>query len=448
MSDGKRFLPRTDEDTGVLKRGPYRPGKPARRGVGYFLRHIAGVEESILDWAPEERHRYSLLGGVLLNTGLMAALSMLVLLGSHSVPVAALIPAAMLWGHVILTLDRRLVADTHGTSGMRAGMFLARLAISILMGVVVAEPLLLWMFSSDVNTQIGKERTSLIDTYEGTLKRCNTLSGEPPADPAGCTREFALNIPGPPQPLLGSKSAKEAERVEIQEAIKVIDAEIRRREDLARRECNGTRGTGLSGQVGEGPNCRQLRSETATYIADSGRSRRQAELDATSAEIAKIDGQLSTVRQVYAEAVTATIKEKTEGKAAKLEKPGLLDQSRALEHLTSENRSVLVYSWLLRLLLVLVDALPVIIKRLSRFSTYDGMLSRQLIVDDRLHERTLKYHVEREIGDLDVQIQENEQAVRLRKERIEEHGRDAEADRQAGLDAQIEELARRLRGDA
>ncbi|WP_422772310.1 DUF4407 domain-containing protein [Plantactinospora sp. WMMC1484] len=437
----------SDEDTVELTREPYRPARPARRGVGYLLRQIAGVDEPILDWVPEERHRYNRLGAILLNTGLMASLSMLALLGSHSVPLAALVPAALLWGYVILTFDRWLVTDTHGTGGMRTGKFLIRLAISILMGLVVAEPLLLWIFKSDVHTQIGKERTTLVGTYESTLKRCNTLSGEPPADQTGCTTEFLLNVPGSPRPLLESKAAKESERIKIQKAVAVIDAEIKRREDLARRECNGTPGVGLTGRVGEGPNCRQLRGETATYVASSGRPQRQAELDAANAEIARIDAELSTASQRYAEDVSAAISAKVEAKESTLKNPGLLDQVRALDHLGRENVFVLIQSWLLRLLLVVVDALPVITKRLSRATTYDGLLSRQLIVDDKLHERSLKSRVERELGDLDVQIQENEHSVRLRKERIEERGRDAEADRQAGLDAQIEELARRLRGD-
>ncbi|MGC4858199.1 DUF4407 domain-containing protein [Micromonospora sp. DT41] len=447
MSETVLIRPQADEDSVELKREPYRPARPAPRGPGYVLRHIAGVDETILDWVPEERHRYSRLGAIVLNTGLMAALSMLALLGSHDVPIVALVPAALLWGYVILTFDRWLITDTHGSSGMGTGKFIARLAISILMGLVVAEPLLLWMFNSDVQTQIGKDRTTLLDTYESTLKRCNPLSGEPPVDASGCTKEYVLNVPGSPRPLLDSKVAAEEERDKAKQAIAAIDAEIQRREDLARLECNGTSGRGLTGRVGEGPNCRHLRGETAKYIASSNRPQQQDELNAVTAKIVGIDADISTVSQKYAEAVSKAIKDKVDAKEEKLEKPGLLDQVRALSQLADANTFVLLQSWLLRLLLVVLDALPVITKKLSRPTTYDGLLSRQLVIDEKLHQKTLKSRSDQALGDLDVQIQEIEHSVRVRRERIEEQGRDVEADRQATLDEQIEQLARRLRGD-
>lgn len=433
-----------DEDTVELKRDPYRPARPTRRGLGYVLRQTAGVDEAILDWVPEERHRYTRLGAIVLNTGLMAAVSMFVLLSSHSINVLLLIPAALLWGYIILTFDRWLVSNTHGMVGMSTGTFVMRLLISILMGLVVAEPLLLWMFGSDVHTQVNKDRTAIVNRYEGTLERCNPVSG---GHPAGCTEEFLINVAGSPLPLLDTKTKAEAERKKITDAIAAIDAEIQRREDLARRECNGTSGTGLSGRVGEGPNCRQLRGETQKYINSSGRPQRQAELDAINAEIVKIDAELAAASQGYSLAVSGAIKTQVEAKVAEMEDPGLLDQVKALDQLGRDNVFVLIQSWLVRLLLVVLDCLPVLTKKMSRPTTYDGLLSRQLTIDNRLHDKHMQNRSEREVGDLEVQIQQNEHDVRVRKERIEEQGRDAEADRQASLDSQIEVLARRLRGD-
>nr|BFE63949.1 DUF4407 domain-containing protein [Dactylosporangium thailandense] len=447
MTETVLIRPQSDEDTVEIKREPYRPSRPARMGPGRWLRHIAGVDETILDWAPEERHRYTRLGAIVLNTGIMAALSMYVLLGSHEISPLILVPAALTWGYIVLSFDRWLVSNTHGTGGMSTGTFIARTAISVLMGLVVAEPLLLWMFSSDIHSQVNKTRSATVETYESTLKRCNPLDGEAPKDPTGCSKEFTLNVAGAPRPLLDAKAAAERERDKAKSDIAAIDAEINRREDLARQECNGTKGTGLSGRVGEGPNCRQLRGETQQYKASSGRADRQKELDTANAKIAEIDAQLTAASRTYSENVTATIKQRVDQKRDEMERPGLLDQEKALDELGRENSFVLFQSYLLRLLLVVLDCLPVLVKKMTRPTTYDGLLSRQLTVDNRLHEKTLKNHSEREIGDLDVQIQQNEHNVRVRKERIEEQGRDAEADRQANLDAQIEELARRLRGD-
>lgn len=448
MSESVLIRPQfTDEDTVEIRREPYRPAKPTRRGPGYLLRQLAGLDEAILDWVPEERHRYTRLGAIVLNTGLMAALSMLALLSSHDVPIAALIPAALVWGYIIVTFDSWLVSNTHGTAGLNTGTFLVRLAISVLMGLVVAEPLLLWTFKSDVDTQINKDRTSVVANFGTTLKRCNPLSGAAPSDATDCTREFLLNVAGNPQPLRDSLTTTETEREKIKTAIAAINTERTRREDLARRECNGTTGTGLSGRVGEGPNCRRLRTEADDYLRTSGLAQRQAELNAINTKIADLEVQVTDASTGYSAAVTTAIEEKVAGKKGDFESPGLLARVKALDALGAENVFVLIQAWLLRLLLIVVDCLPVLTKKMSRATTYDALLSRQLTVDSRLHDKHMKRRAEVEIGDLDVRIKENEHNIRVRMEAIEEAGRAAEADRQAGLDEQIEELARRLRGD-
>jgi len=55
---------------------------PASQGVGRWLRSLTGVSEDILDWAPEERSSYTLLGAIVLNTGVLAGLSLIVALSS------------------------------------------------------------------------------------------------------------------------------------------------------------------------------------------------------------------------------------------------------------------------------------------------------------------------------------------------------------------------------
>src|SRR5262249_51091713 len=53
---------------------------PAGRSLGRFLRRFAGVDEELMAWVPQERVRYSGMGGAVLFTGVMAFLSMTVAL--------------------------------------------------------------------------------------------------------------------------------------------------------------------------------------------------------------------------------------------------------------------------------------------------------------------------------------------------------------------------------
>ena len=49
----------------------FRPAEPAR-GPGRWLRRVAGLNEAILDWVPEERPRYTWQGAIVLNTAILA----------------------------------------------------------------------------------------------------------------------------------------------------------------------------------------------------------------------------------------------------------------------------------------------------------------------------------------------------------------------------------------
>jgi len=96
MTETLLIRPSGAEDGGeAYLREPFRPAPPAR-GPGRLLRQVAGVNETILDWVPEERPRYTRLGAIVINTGLMAALSMTVLLGKVDVPPLFVVPVALM----------------------------------------------------------------------------------------------------------------------------------------------------------------------------------------------------------------------------------------------------------------------------------------------------------------------------------------------------------------
>lgn len=432
-----------DHGDGRDDRQPYRPAR-AEYGPGRALRQIAGVNETILDWVPEERPRYSRLGAIVLNTGLMAGLSMAVLLSKVDVPFVLVIPVALMWGYLILSFDGWLVASTHGVLGLaKLRIFLPRLLISILMGVVIAEPLLLWVFGPAIETEVRDQREAVVAEHEGELKECNPTSGEPPTA-NGCG-PFLLNVANPPGSVRQELANAQAERTKLGGRIAAINTELRRREELARLECNGTKRPGTTGRVGEGPNCRRNRAEADGYKESSNLSRHEADLVAVNRRIDGLTAREGAASAAYAEAVNAEITKRVEDKRNNQDMIGILDEDRALGALSAKSGFVLVGSWLLRLLLVAIDCLPVLTKLMSRTTTYDVLLSRQLDISGRLHEKYTTEREQRDSGRVDVSILENEHRVRTEMEQIDEANRDARANREAVLDDQIETLAARLR---
>jgi hypothetical protein len=442
MSESVITRPRTGATPGDDgRREPLRPAQP-QPGVGRTLRRIAGVDETILDWVPEERPRYSRLGAIVLNTGLMAALSMTVLLGRVDLPGLFVVPIAMIWGYLILSFDGWLVASTHGVHGTaKLRIFLPRLLISILMGAVIAEPLLLTVFAPAIHTVINADRKNEVDTYESRLRTCNPATG---TAPAGCDG-FLLNTDDDPAGPRQELALATAERTKLQALIKSIDIELSKRENLARAECNGAAGPGLSHRRGEGPNCRRDRAEADRYRASSGLDEHQTHLVGINRRIESLTAQNGTASTKYTAALNATIATKVAEKRAEQEEIGILDEDKALGTLASQSMFVLVGSWLLRLLLVAIDCLPVLTKLMSRPTTYDALVSRQLDISNRLHEKSTAQREQHDAGRADVAMRRDEHRVRTEMAEIDERTREARADREADLDRQVEELAARLR---
>jgi len=151
-------------DAGI---GTFRPVMP-KRGIPRLMRRLVGVDEGILDWVPEERPRYTRLGFIVLNTGLLAGLAMHMAL--TSVTHAAwwlLLPADLLWALIIITIDSWLISSTHGIErSAQFWVYLPRLLVSILLGLAIAEPLVLTVFHQSIGNEISEYRKTEVDRYE------------------------------------------------------------------------------------------------------------------------------------------------------------------------------------------------------------------------------------------------------------------------------------------
>jgi hypothetical protein len=437
-------LPAEPDDLPV---SPYRP-VPRDHRLGRWLRSIAGVKEDVLGWVPEERPRYSRLGAIILNTGCLAALSLLAALDKvFGVPWVLLIPAAAFWGWVIVSIDGWLVASTHGRIGSgRLRVFLPRLLLALLIGFVIAEPLVLRIFQSAIDQQVLDTRTQEAVAYESLLHECNPEDGRP-VDRNRCD-DVVLNIKGSPDGIRQKLTEVTQERDELKRSISGINKDLEAKENLARAECNGRRGTGLSGLVGEGPNCQRDRIEADRFRTDSRLQEHQAHLTSLNQEIVVLTAQLGNATQQYGQQVNKEIAVKVEEKRSHHGTIGILEEEEALGQLSSRSFFVLSAHWLVRLLLIVVDCLPILTKLIGGTTTYDRLLSRQLVVDDELHDMESRLRKRRDTADKEVELQQIEHDVRRGIERIAEADRMNREKREAELDVRIDALAARLRRQA
>lgn len=125
---------------------------------GNYLAVLGGADREIISRIPEERFRFVAIGGILLTTAAVSALSMYYALhNALRLPAVAAIIICLLWGFVILNTDRFLVIGIGATRGAIRLISLAilRLLLSAVTAFVIAIPLVIQIFSASINEQIA-----------------------------------------------------------------------------------------------------------------------------------------------------------------------------------------------------------------------------------------------------------------------------------------------------
>jgi hypothetical protein len=178
-----------------------RPARPGSR-LARLLRALAGVQEPTLNWVPEERSRYTAMGGLVLGTAVLATISMFVAIHLVTGTFAASLIFAPIWGLFILSLDRWLVSTApSGRVAERLMSYLPRLFLALMTGVVVAEPLVLAVFSREVEQAVRVEAAQESRILESRWRYCNPIPGtvesaDMPGTTPGC-QDFRLALPDP-----------------------------------------------------------------------------------------------------------------------------------------------------------------------------------------------------------------------------------------------------------
>src|SRR3954466_4676348 len=142
------------------------------RSIGDRLAALAGARLDVLQVAPGARAKYVALGGVLLSTGGLAAIS-----AAFAVHMALGAPWGLAlflglgWGLVIVNLDRMLlVGMAHDASVLRtAAMAGPRIALAVLLGTVISTPLTLQVFSKEIDATIVTLQAEAADTFTAGL---------------------------------------------------------------------------------------------------------------------------------------------------------------------------------------------------------------------------------------------------------------------------------------
>ena len=305
-----------------------------------FLWWCAGAHQQLLKEFPSEHTKYAGLGGVILATFVLAALSSGYAIYSVFGNIGWTIAFAFIWGLIIFNFDRFLVSTMRKygvSSSKQLWMAVPRIALALLIGVTIARPLELKIFEKEIDTKVAQNIHSKIQINDSLLQRENQWQ----LQTAFAERDR----------LLGRKLS--------------LEDTLHRLQTAYVQEADGTGGSGRRGIE----NLTRLKMEAYTNTFKQA----TPELAQLEAGIAGQDSIISTAkagledkRKQYETTVKNNI--------------GFLERNKALSDLSEAEPSVKWTSLLLSMLIILIEIGPILSKLIMQVGPYDIALAKEELI--------------------------------------------------------------------
>jgi len=361
-------------------REPWDPGKVRSTGAARAIRVLTGVTEPLLDRIPTERARYTALACVMMCTATVSGISMFFALSEVLDATSPwFLPFALFWACFILSVDRWLVsASPSKHSFARIQTLLLRLGIAVVLGFIIAEPLLLRVFQTAMVNQVIQDRRATTNDGIAKYKECNPLPGQSvPAgiDCAGWTLSLTAAASDAAQAQIDKVNA------DISRLTNELAAENSTLEGLAttvRDECDGVSGPGLTGRVGDGPACQADEQHYEDFKNSQPFAAQNSELSNDETKLATLSGQVTSDTTDLGDRITKAIDTWAAAQPSAKTPIGLIERFNALIQLSDDSVVVNLGAWLLRLFFVLIDCLPVLVKFIGGATPYDELSRREI----------------------------------------------------------------------
>ncbi|MGY1780343.1 DUF4407 domain-containing protein [Geodermatophilus sp. SYSU D01036] len=350
-----------------------------RRRLQDRLAVLGGARPDLLEAAPGARPRFAALGGVLLSTGGLAVAS-----ASFALHMALGVwwPFALVlglgWGAVVVNLDRMLLVGMAHDASLKRNLALAvpRVGLALILGVVVATPLTLQVFHKEIDAEITVMQAEAADAYRQSLESDARFTGLDELQERVTQGQDVVATGGQADPALAAVQANVAAKQSAYDAALATQRDLEAR---AQCELDGTCGTGDPGTGDAYVQARAAADAQAGVVASaraalddaqdaaSDAESRSADLAAASlatdqAELARLTAELDRLQAAF----DAT----NEGSG------GILLRLEALDRLGDRNATLAAAKFMLSLLFMCVEILPVLMKVLLNFgppTAYDKL---------------------------------------------------------------------------
>lgn len=315
-----------------------------------FLWWCAGAHQDLLKKYPSEQPKYSGLGGVILATFILAALSAGYAMHSVFNNWMLTIGFGIIWGLIIFNFDRFLVSTMrkYGVSRRKQiWMAVPRIILALLIGLTIARPLELKIFEKEIDTKVTENIHKKIQLNDSLLHIENAA--------------LTQNATAERNRLVARKLSIEDTLHQLQQAYL--------------READGTGGSMQRGIE----NITRLKMNAFNQALLLTRP----ELDGLTESIRRQDSMLH-------DATAGMEQKRKQYETAALANVGFLERNKALADLTNEESSVFWTSLLISLLIILIETGPVLSKLIMPVGPYDIALAKEELLSMAASENEIR----------------------------------------------------------
>ncbi len=307
---------------------------------------LATAEKELIRDCVVDRNRYSIIGMCVLATWIFATLTWTYFFSTVIDNVFLYIGSGLFMGFVILTIDRALIKGINQFNRRKFTPLLFRGALALTIGTFMAQPAILYMFDKEIKIQVN------LDNEKRKLTKRNELD------------------------LLYSKRKDELikEKTSIQKILneKYADVSTAREKFIAE-----TDGSGGSGKVGIKEIAIAKRNEYQKLDEEYKLFQTQ-----TGQRILAIDEELNQIE--------ATIK-KQEADFLSYLNTGFLTRIEAMNNLLKENSALQFRYYLILIILMLIELMPVIAKTLLPVGVYDEKVKQREALETVMIQESTDY---------------------------------------------------------
>jgi hypothetical protein len=302
-----------------------------------FLWWCAGAHQKLLNEFPSEHSKYVGLGGVILATFVLAALSSGYAIYSVFENWAWTLLFAVIWGLIIFNFDRFLVSTMrkYGVSKRKQfWMAVPRIALALIIGLTIARPLELKIFEKEITVKVAENMHKKILLNDSLLQRENDA--------------------------LMQTATAERNRLSMRKS--GIEDTLHRLQQAYVQEADGTGGSMHRGIE----NLTRLKMDAYTNAVNQY----NPELNKLGYDIAKQDSVLATAKVLLEE-------KRKQYETSINENIGFLERNKALSDLSDEESSVFWTSVFISLLIILIEIGPILSKLIMPVGPYDIALAKE-----------------------------------------------------------------------